>query len=226
MLLSTAADKRFAFANFKLDLELSRTLEHLNIEHKEQMLIIGYDKRQFEKRLEILNEKKRQIQRDKRQTLTRSHSTTGILSRPNIRPSIYENSSGIGSNSRTVISQGISSTPSRWANRALSAPAVFPNGTCFTNEIKFVGSRFSMKANSANKQVAAKPRYQARPVTHPVASTRRYINASRKTLGTSCTKTVKTDIPTRYMGSKRRTSVPVIDGYNLEVKSDLSVETD
>ena len=138
-----------------------------------------------------------------------------------MRSFAYENSSGIGSKSTTMLSQGITSTPSRWANRALSAPAVFPNGTCFTSEMKSVGSSFSMKAKSDNDQVAEKSRYQARPLTQPV--TRRNINAGRKTSGTSYTKTVKIDIPPGYVGSKRRTSVPLMmDGRKWEVKGDES----
>ena len=227
MLLSTTADKRFAFANSKLDLELSRTLEHLNIEHKEQMLVIDYDRRQFQKKLEIFNAKKRQIQKDKRQTLIRSQSATSILSRPKMKSFTCEKSNEMLSKSRSMLSQGISSTPSRWANRALSAPNVFPTDSSLPKEFKSIGSRFSAKTKTANnKQLPAKAGYRGRPITHPAGTPRQ--NAYREISDTSDTRKVKLNIrPARYMDLKRRMSVPVArDGHNWDVKSELSVESD
>ncbi len=82
LLLNTDADKRFAFANSRLDLQLTRTLEQLDREHKYHLSVVESNKRYFERKLENLKRKKHQLKEadSKRQLEHRtlfSHSRSG-----------------------------------------------------------------------------------------------------------------------------------------------------
>ena len=220
LLLSSDADKRFAFANSRLDLELSRTLEHLNIEHKEQIILIDSDKRQFQRKLDKLNAKKRQIQMEKRQTLDRSHSTSSLVFRSETKSFEAKHSSGPPCKSRTRLSIAF---PSRWTSRAMSAPALFPTGSDVTSDLK--SSQYKVVSSGVDPdRITAPAKYihQKRPMTHPVGRFRKH--DSRKV-----SKEHKIDIHApKHTGAKRRISVPTAkDLQKWEIHtSGLYVESD
>ena len=163
LLLSSDADKRFAFANSRLDLELSRTLEHLNIEHKEQIILIDSEKRLFQRKLDKLNVKKRQIQMAKRQTLDRSQSTSSLVFSSETKSSDAKHSSGAPYKSRTRLSIAF---PSRWTSRAMSEPAIFPTGYA-VSDLKSSQYKVVSSGVDPDRRIApAKYIHQKRPMTH------------------------------------------------------------
>ena len=218
LLLSSDADKRFAFANSRLDLELSRTLEHLNIEHREQIMLIDSDKRQFQRKLDKLSAKKRQIQMDKRQTLDRSHSTSSLVSRSETKSFDAKHSSGLPCKPRTRLSIAF---PSRWTSRAMSEPAIFPTGYDVSDLKSSQHKVVSSGVDPDRRTAPAKCIHQKRPMTHPVGRFRKH--DSRKV-----SKEHKIDIHApKHTGAKRRISVPTAkDLQKWEIHSGLYVESD
>ena len=219
LLLSSDADKRFAFANSRLDLELSRTLEHLNIEHKEKIILIDSDKRQFQRKLDKLNAKKRQTQMEKREMFYRSQSTSSLVFRSETKTVDRKQSTGLPCKSRTRLSITF---PSRWASRAMSAPAIFPTGSEVTSELKSNQHKtVSSGVDPDHRTAPAEYAYQKRLMTHPVGRFRKH--DSRKLC-----KEHKTDIHTpRHTGTKRKTSVPVDKELRRwKIHTDLCVESD